>query len=210
MLAQMVDQQSVRANRAQAARILLSMHSNDQLHDPTLWTWGIIDRIPPWCLLDGQALAQLQDTCGALLLAPEVRLWIDGPRLKAAAAVVTEPVFLQVIALADKSELAVPETFPTVQSNDQADSHSGNQSGSRSVNQEGQLPQNSTQPDLNSWVKSRFASAGSAVLRATLDPVLPGEMLTSALASTSGQVSENIAQVILSHAQSITTKADSS
>lgn len=66
--------------------------------------WDALDQAPAWLSLPDPALATVQRQIGALLHAPQIRLWIDGPRLGAARGAVGE-AFLQAL-------LAQPEAPP--------------------------------------------------------------------------------------------------
>jgi len=58
--------------------------------------WEMFETAPAWLALPDARLATLQRQIGALLYLPEIRLWIDGARLKAARAVLGE-AFLQTL-----------------------------------------------------------------------------------------------------------------
>ncbi|NRF67257.1 hypothetical protein HLB44_09705 [Aquincola sp. S2] len=55
--------------------------------------WDALDRAPDWLALPDAAFLILQARLGALLHLPAMRLWIDGPRLVAARALLGEAVF---------------------------------------------------------------------------------------------------------------------
>ncbi|HSW05252.1 hypothetical protein [Aquabacterium sp.] len=54
--------------------------------------WDALDQAPAWLSLPEAAQLILQARIGALLYAPELRLWIDGPRLAAARALLGDAV----------------------------------------------------------------------------------------------------------------------
>jgi hypothetical protein len=68
--------------------------------------WEMLDAAPHWLALPDGKLATLQRQVGALVYAPEIRLWIDGPRLAAARAALGE-TFLQAL-LAQHDLLSFP------------------------------------------------------------------------------------------------------
>jgi hypothetical protein len=69
--------------------------------------WEMLESAPAWLALPDARLATLQRQIGALLYLPEIRLWIDGARLKAARAVLGE-TFLQTL-LAQRDLHAFPQ-----------------------------------------------------------------------------------------------------
>jgi hypothetical protein len=71
-----------RAQRAGVARRLVA-HAADAA---AALDWDTLDQAPAWLALDDAGLAALQSRIGALRYADAVRLWIDGPRLAAARA----------------------------------------------------------------------------------------------------------------------------
>lgn len=69
--------------------------------------WEMLDTAPSWLGLPDARLATLQRQIGAALYLSEIRLWIDGARLKAARAVLGE-TFLQTL-LAQRDLHAFPQ-----------------------------------------------------------------------------------------------------
>jgi hypothetical protein len=69
--------------------------------------WQLLETAPAWLALPDAKLATLQRQIGALIYAPEIRLWIDRPRLNAARAALGE-AFMQTL-LAQRDLLAFPQ-----------------------------------------------------------------------------------------------------
>ena len=63
--------------------------------------WDTLDAAPEWMAWDAERLEALQLQVGALLLAPELRLWIDAPRLGAAARALGGPLLQALLSLPD-------------------------------------------------------------------------------------------------------------
>ncbi len=70
-----------RASRATLAQRVLASAPDAA----TSLDWDALDAAPPWLSLPVPALTALQRRLGAWMCAPVVRLWIDRPRLAAAA-----------------------------------------------------------------------------------------------------------------------------
>ncbi|MBX2836698.1 MAG: hypothetical protein KTR35_07580 [Gammaproteobacteria bacterium] len=92
----------LRSHRAKAARVLLSLFEADQLDSPEFWTWEMMDLLPGWCLDDAEVRTQLQLLCGAVALAPEVRLWIDRRQILTAQQLLGKDIFDAVVQTADE------------------------------------------------------------------------------------------------------------
>jgi hypothetical protein len=60
--------------------------------------WDALDQAPDWLALPEQEFAALQCRVGAILHAPNMRLWIDGARIAAARAAVGEQFLRQLLA----------------------------------------------------------------------------------------------------------------
>jgi len=73
--------------------------------------WEMLESAPAWLALPDAKLATLQRQIGALLYAPEIRLWIDGARLNAARTVLGE-TFLKTL-LAQRDLHAYPQDTGT-------------------------------------------------------------------------------------------------
>lgn len=67
--------------------------------------WDTLDRAPAWLALDDTELATLQCRIGAVLCAPALRLWIDGPRLNAARNLLGEPFLLALLAQPESASI---------------------------------------------------------------------------------------------------------
>lgn len=63
--------------------------------------WNALDGAPEWMAWDAERLEALQHRVGALVLAPELRLWIDAPRLAAATRALGAPMLHALLALPD-------------------------------------------------------------------------------------------------------------
>jgi hypothetical protein len=63
--------------------------------------WDTLDGAPEWMAWEASRLEALQQQVGALVLAPELRLWIDAPRLGAALRALGAPVLRALLALPD-------------------------------------------------------------------------------------------------------------
>lgn len=63
--------------------------------------WDTLDAAPEWMAWTGDRLEALQQQVGAIVLAPQLRLWIDAPRLTAATRALGAPLLLALLALPD-------------------------------------------------------------------------------------------------------------
>ena len=63
--------------------------------------WDDLDQAPDWLALPDAAWLRLQARIGALLYARSLRLWIDGPRLIAARALLGAAVLDELLAMPD-------------------------------------------------------------------------------------------------------------
>lgn len=63
--------------------------------------WDMLDQAPAWLALPEPALATFQRQIGALLHAPDIRLWIDGARLNAVRAAVGDGFLRALLAQRD-------------------------------------------------------------------------------------------------------------
>lgn len=63
--------------------------------------WDDLDQAPEWLALPDAAWLRLQARIGALLYARSLRLWIDGPRLAAARALLGAAVLDELLAMPD-------------------------------------------------------------------------------------------------------------
>jgi len=87
-----------RGRRAAVARRLLAKAADAAA---TL-DWDTLDRAPEWLALREAALAAFERRVGALLCAPALRLWIDGPRIAAARAALGDAFLRALLAEHDK------------------------------------------------------------------------------------------------------------
>ncbi len=60
--------------------------------------WDALDRAPAWLALPDAQLLELQRQVGALVHAPQMRLWIDGARLAAARAAIGDSLLQSLLA----------------------------------------------------------------------------------------------------------------
>lgn len=67
--------------------------------------WDACDRAPAWLALDDAGLTTFQCRVGAVLCARALRLWIDGPRLAAARAILGDDFLAQVLAQPDSASI---------------------------------------------------------------------------------------------------------
>ncbi len=81
--------------------------------------WQMLETAPAWLALPDAKLAVMQRQIGALLYAPEIRLWIDGARIGAARATVGEGFFQALLAQRDLA--AFPQDTGTRRRIDQAE-----------------------------------------------------------------------------------------
>jgi hypothetical protein len=73
--------------------------------------WDALDQAPDWLGLPDAAFVILQSRVGALLYAPALRLWIDGPRLAAARVLLGAAVLDDLLA---QPESAMPRGLANV------------------------------------------------------------------------------------------------
>jgi hypothetical protein len=86
--------------------------------------WEMLETAPAWLALPDAKLATLQRQIGALLYAPEIRLWIDGARLNAARAVLGDTLMKTLLAHRDLH--ALPQdtgTRPRIDSAEHVPTH---------------------------------------------------------------------------------------
>ena len=174
----MIGNQSIkRQRRGAAARILLSLHKADQLARCELWTWDMLDALPNWCIQDEDARVELQLICGALVLAPELRLWIDRKHILAAYDLCGKKRFDCIIAKADQNPITVNAAAST------------------------RFKFVKNQAVLKDSVKSVFLQAGASVLKATLTNDLLNDMFAELLGENAGDVTEKLACNIVTQAE---------
>lgn len=177
---QQSEQSIKRMRRAMAARVLLSLLEADQLADPDQWTWDLIDALPTWCLQDEHARSRLQLVCGALVLAPELRLWIDREAILVAHELIGKQQFNHIVAKADSMPIAIDASAATL---------------FKSMSSEASA--------VKDTIRITFLQAGASVMKATLK----GDALTSifakVLGETAGQLSHPLANSILVQAEAV-------
>ena len=74
--------------------------------------WDALDHAPPWLGVPEPMLAAFQRRVGAVLCAPALRLWIDGPRLAAARAALGDPFLHALLAAPDFPDLHAATAAP--------------------------------------------------------------------------------------------------
>jgi len=164
--------------RAEAARTLLGLHTAQALAEPERWSWEVLDRLPAWCLFDRERRIRLQRVAGALLMGPELRLWIDRDHLLEAGRLLDEPVLDAVLVRADALAALL------VASDDSSAT--------------------ATRPPADETVgalEARFMAAGAAVLVATLHESLPLGALADSLGPRAGHLPESTARHVLLEAE---------
>lgn len=77
--------------------------------------WDMLDRVPAWLSLPPHALATLERQVGAVLCAPALRLWIDGPRIAAARSALGEAFMRALLAQPDAEALPGAPTRPRLE-----------------------------------------------------------------------------------------------
>lgn len=162
-----------RQRRGAAAKVLLALYEADQLAEPEKWTWDAIDALPVWCLQDELTRHNTQLLCGALVLAPELRLWIDRKLIVAAHDLIGQHCFDHIVAKADNVAIAV-NTFASTRI-----SASGNRE------------------QVADSVKASLLQAGASVFKASLSDELPLNMLPNIVGETAGSISSKVANAIL-------------
>lgn len=173
---------SRRRVRSEAAQNLLRLHEAGVLAEPELWTWEVVDRLPLWTLLDVPQRERVQRVAGAVLLAPEMRLWISDAQLREAERLLGAEILAAVLQRAD--ELAVS------QATDPGEFNRG-------------VIEAAATPMPPEGLEARLMSAGASVLTATLHESLPVSSLADALGSSAGDLPEPIALRLLAEAEAI-------
>ena len=167
--------QSRRHQRAVSARVLLSLHANDNLQDPERWTWQALDKLPGWCLAGESERLRVQRVCGALYLSPELRYWIH----KSALGGLQELLGSTWELIAEQADAMQVPREPVA-----------DLIASTGIDQEtGDLAK----------LDSLLLAAGATVLRHSVDESLPRELLTESLGESLGEISD-LAAVNLLHA----------
>lgn len=173
-----------RQRRGAAAQVLLSLHQAGQLANPEQWTWEVLDALPGWCLQDEQSRNQLQVMCGALVLAPELRLWIDRELILVAHRLIGKDQFNHIVAQADRTPIAInasaADRFKSIASADA----------------------------LQGSVKTALLQAGASVLNATLTIDVLVALFSEMLGETAGEVSPKLANTLLTQAESLLARSD--
>ena len=163
-----------RRHRAVAARLLLGLYAEDKLDAPQTWTWAAVDLLPPWCLGSATDRQYLQLICGALILSPEIRFWIQKPVLKTMHKLLGNDVFQEIAEHADQMQLPRDPLAVFLEE------------ASFSL-------ENAGLPEL----ESLLMQSGATVLKATVHESLPRDMLTDSLGNSVGAITESAATAIL-------------
>jgi len=90
--------QRARARRRQRAAVAAQLIARAP-HAVGAIDWETLDGAPEWMACDAERLEALQHQVGALVLAPELRLWIVAPRLSAAQRALGSPLLHALLAL---------------------------------------------------------------------------------------------------------------
>lgn len=173
-----------RKQRAEAARLLLTLYVDDKLDSPQRWTWEAVDHLPQWCLVSSTDRRYLQLICGALLLSPEFRFWIQKPLLQGLHRLLGEAVFSHVTHYADQMQLP---REPLSEFLKQADF----------VAEKAEVPA----------LEQLLMQSGATVLAATIHESLPRDMLADSLGVGIGSISEAAACAILDVATMLAQKS---
>ena len=169
-----------RKQRAVAARLLLSLHAEDQLDKPSSWTWEVLNRLPSWCLLDSETRQRLQLACGALFVSAELRFWIRRDALQCLSDLLGPDVLDGVMNEADR--LALPR-----------------EPAQRLLEEAGV----SGRAADTAMLSQALLGAGAAVLSATVHESLPRELLIQSLGLQLGSLDEATATAVLARADHI-------
>lgn len=173
----MMSQSLKRQQRGAAAHILLSLHEADQLGSSELWTWDVLDALPVWCLKDESARVALQLLCGAFVLAPELRFWIDRKFILIAHELIGKEHFNHIVLKADQAPIEFNATVSD------------------------RFKSGIDESVLQDSIRTIFMQAGASVLKATLTNELLNEMFSKVLGETAGAVTSKVANNILIQAQ---------
>lgn len=174
--------------RAQAARTLLQLHEAGALAEPERWTWDVLERLPLWCLLDEGARRRLQLCAGAVLLGPELRLWLERDRLDRVANIVGRSLLSRVLHEADTLAASAPASSPDAR-------EEGEPRPARRLRPT--VARDADAAALEAWL----AGCGTAVLLGTLDADLPLGGLAASLGEPSGKLPAQTARALLVHAE---------
>jgi len=171
--------------RAEAARTLLQLHAADALGEPERWSWDVLDRLPTWCLFDKERRERLQRVAGALMMGPELRLWVDREHLRRAERLLGADVLQKVLCQADSLACLI-------------------QSSDDPVADDSAVP---TPDEDDPSLDARLLAAGAAVLVGTLHESLPLGGLIESLGPRAGDLSEATARHVLHGAEQILVNA---
>lgn len=174
-----------RRQRAMSARVLLSLYDGGNLASPDRWNWQALDRLPRWCLLPESERFQLQVTCGALFLSPELRFWIHRTALVELQTLLTEPVWQ---AVADKADQLQMPREPIAQ-----------------IMAADEIVEDDVDPDA---LTSIILRAGASVLQGSIHHSLPGDMLTASLGAALCQLDIDVAEAVVVTAEALLETLD--
>ena len=184
------EQSRHRRIRAEAARTLLRLHADGALAEPERWTWEVLDRLPLWCLFDAERRRGLQLICGAVLIAPELRLWLERERIERVAQLIGEPVLDELLADADRLAATMADTASDTFSTDVV-------TPGPSPSEAASSPAASEPLD----VEALLMAGGASVLRGTLHESLPLGALAESLGESAGELPPATAWLVLAHAE---------
>ena len=183
--------------RAEAAATLLRLHEAGSLGEPERWTWDVLDRLPLWCLLDETRRRRLQLCAGAVLLGPELRLWLERERLERVAGIVGRSMLRRVLHEADALAASVPAT-----GGGSADGPADGSAAEGRTGTPGRRPRATIDPDADAAaLEAWLASCGTAVLLGSLDADLPLGGLVESLGESAGRLPPDTARALLAHAE---------
>lgn len=173
---------SQRQMRAATARRLLALYEQDALAEPERWTWEEIDRMPLWCLLPTSQRERVQRVTGALMMAPEMRLWISAQPLDEAERLLGVDTLAAILERAD------------------ALSESQAQGNPPHIDEDAR--------SLAEGLDARMMAAGASVLTASLPESFPHASLADTLGPTAGELSPAIAVRVLAEAEQVLAGID--
>ena len=176
--------------RARAARTLFELHARDALAEPERWTWEVLDRLPLWCLFDAERRRHLQLIAGAVLLGPELRLWLERERLERVGALIGADALARLLEAADAFAAR-----PAAEG--EGESGGGGVYGADDAGT----------GDADDDVEARLLASGAAVLLGTLHECLPLGGLIESLGQPAGTLPPETARPLLAHAEALAVSA---
>ena len=199
--------------RARAARTLSELHARDALAEPERWTWEVLDRLPLWCLLGAERRRHLQKVAGAVLLGPELRLWLERGRLERVGSLIGADVLSRLLEAADAFAAR-----PAVEGDEESDGDvdGGDVDGADDVGTDDARGAAPTRPPRgaddagaagDADIEARLLASGAAVLLGTLHESLPLGGLIESLGQPAGTLPPETARLLLAHAEALVVSA---